>query len=80
MSFFFLISFPLHCVYCEVYKRPIGQDEETDLSGRVKELGKMFEGGGPIFPKTATIDKNQGNIKNGKLRHDSSVKHLFIAP
>lgn len=44
-----------------VYKRPIGQDEETDLSGRVKELGKMFEGGGPIFPKTATIDKNQAD-------------------
>ena len=40
----------------------------------------MFEGGGPIFPKMATIDKNQGNIKNGKLQHDSSVKHLFIDP
>ena len=35
------------------------------MSGRVKELGKMFEGGGPIFPKKATIERDQGNIKKG---------------
>lgn len=27
-----------------------GQESESDLIGRVKELGKMFDGGGPVFP------------------------------
>ena len=38
---------------------PVHEDE-SDLSGRVKELGKIFEGGGPIFPRTAKNDSDAG--------------------
>lgn len=27
-----------------------GQERESDLTGKVKELGRMFDGGGPVFP------------------------------
>ncbi|KAL9950397.1 hypothetical protein ACROYT_G042885 [Oculina patagonica] len=33
-----------------------GHDDESDLTGKVKELGRMFEGGGPVFPKTVKND------------------------
>lgn len=39
-----------------VYISSQGQSDESDLAGRVKELGRMFEGGGPVFPKTVKND------------------------
>lgn len=36
-------------------------EDESDLTGRVKELGRMFEGGGPMFPKSTKNDKDKGN-------------------
>lgn len=37
-----------------------GHDDESDLTGKVKELGRMFEGGGPVFPKTVKNDTDAG--------------------
>ena len=44
----------------EVYISSQGQSDESDLAGRVKELGRMFEGGGPVFPKTLKNDTDAG--------------------
>lgn len=41
-----------------VHKNLPVHEDESDLSGRVKELGKIFEGGGPICPKTAKSDSD----------------------
>ena len=44
----------------QVHKKLPVYEDESDLSGRVKELGRIFEGGGPIFPKTAKNDSDAG--------------------
>lgn len=36
-------------------------EDESDLTGRVKELGRMFEGGGPMFPKSTKNDKDKAD-------------------
>ena len=50
----------LLCFFSNEVRHQKGPDDDSDLSGRVKELGKMFEGGGPVFPKTAKSDKDKG--------------------
>lgn len=51
-----LFSFPV-VLFPEVHIKLQGHDDDSDLTGKVKELGRMFEGGGPVFPKTAKNDE-----------------------
>ena len=44
----------------EVHISSQEQGNESDLAGKVKELGRMFEGGGPVFPKTVKNDTDAG--------------------
>lgn len=34
-----------------MHRKPQGHEDEADLAGKVKELGRMFEGGGPVYHK-----------------------------
>ena len=61
VAYKFCFSFEL---FFQVHKYLQAHDDESDLTGRVKELGKMFEGGGPVFPTTSKNDTDSGSYSH----------------
>ena len=48
-----------------MHRKPQGREDEADLTGKVKELGRIFEGGGPVYPKGVKKDLDAGS--NGRI-------------